>query len=164
MFVTINSHLLQWENPPRAFAEVCEQGIPTNQMTNYSFPLSNVETLLLVSHRITTWYLSNFPVSCMHSNFTDFFICKWAFSYGWHFPQLQTLQARSQLNFVTNSNLLRIQRMLTVTNLLSSLPVVPAPFKTLLSSCFIRFLAVKGAQREKTSHVWAGIFGPNWKK
>lgn len=55
MFVTINNHLLQWENPPRASAEVCEQETLTNQMTNYSFPLGNVETLLLVSHRITTW-------------------------------------------------------------------------------------------------------------
>lgn len=82
MFVTVNNQLLQWENLPGASTEVCEQGTPTNQMTNYSFPLGNVETLLLVFHRITTWYLSNFLVSCMHLHFTDFSIRKCTFSCG----------------------------------------------------------------------------------
>lgn len=163
MFVTINNHLLQWKNLSGASTEVCEQETPTNQMTNYSFPLDNVETLLLVFHRITTWYLSNFPVSCMHLHLTDFSICKWTFSCGCILNYKHS-KARSQLNFVTNSNLLRIQRMLTVRNLFSSLPIVPALYKTLLSSWSIRFLGMKGAQRWKISHVWAGMFGPNWKK
>lgn len=50
-----------------------------------------------------------------------------------------------------------------VRNLFSSLPIVPTLFKTLLNGCFIRFLGVKGAQRGKISHVWAGTFGLNWK-
>lgn len=69
------------ESPRSICREVCEQGTPTNQMTNYSFPLCNAETLLLASHRITTWYSANFTVSCMHLHFIHLSICKWPSSH-----------------------------------------------------------------------------------
>lgn len=122
-------------------------------MTNYSFPLCNVETSLLASRRINTCCLSSFTVSCMYLHFFVFSICKWP-SY-FMYSQSQTLQARSQLNLVIDSNLLMIWRMLTVRDLFSGLPNVPALFKALLSSCSISFLGVKGAQGGKISNVWA---------
>lgn len=131
-------------------------------MTNYSFPLCNVETLLLAFHRITTWYVSNFTF--LHAlAFHSFFYLQMAF-FIYMYSQLQTLQATSQLNFVIDSNLLIIQRMLKVKDSFSSLPNVTALFKTLLSSCSITFLGVKGAQGGKISNVQAGMRGPNWKK
>lgn len=153
----------QRQSPRSICREVCEQGTPTNQMTNYSFPLCNEEALLFASHRITTWSSSNFTVSCMHLHFIHFFNLQMTL-FIYMYSQLETFQARSQLNFVTGSNSLMIQRMLTVRDLFSSLPNVLVLFKTLVSSCSISFLGVNGAQGGKSSNVWAGVCSSSWKK
>lgn len=86
------------KSPRSICREVCEQRTPTNHMTNYSFPLGNVETLLLATHRNTAWYLSNFTVSCMHLHLIVFSTCRWTSSYTYVFTIKNTLgQISAQL-------------------------------------------------------------------